>query len=87
MPLGQRVTFIDPDYSTGRWLGFTGLIHSNPSYEICRSQQEVEIEGDWKKLRNEVRDSHWMMAGGDYLKELACATRKLGIEWVDLSQT
>ncbi len=87
MPMGQRVTFIDPEYSTGRWLGFTGVIHSNPSYEICRSQQEVEIEGDWRKLRNEVRDSHWMMAGGDHLKELACVTRKLGIEWVDLSQT
>jgi hypothetical protein len=86
MPMGQRVTFIDPEYSTGRWLGFTGVVHSNPSYEICRSQQEVEIEGDWRKLRNEVRDSHWMMAGGDHLKELACATRKLGIEWVDLSQ-
>jgi hypothetical protein len=86
MPLGQRVTFIDPEYSTGRWLGFTGLIRSNPSYEICRSQQQVEIEGDWRKLLNEVRDSHWMMAGGDHLKELACATRKLGIAWVDLSQ-
>jgi hypothetical protein len=86
MPMGQRVTFIDPEYSTGRWLGFTGVVHSNPSYEICRSQQEVEIEGDWRKLRNEVRDSHWMMAGGGHLKELACATRKLGIEWVDLSQ-
>jgi L-fucose isomerase-like protein len=86
MPLGGRVTFIDPEYATNRWLGFTGLIKSNPSYEICRSQQDVQIEGDWRKLVNEVRDSHWMMAPGDYLKELACATRKLGIQWTDLSQ-
>lgn len=85
MPVGQQVTFLDPEYSTGRWLGFTGLLRSNPSYEICRSQQEVEIQGDWKKLRNEVRDSHWMMAYGDHLKELAYATRKLGIQWADLS--
>ena len=55
------------------------------SYEICRSQQEVEIQGDWKKLLNEVRDSHWMMAYGDHVKELAYATRKLGIQWADLS--
>jgi hypothetical protein len=86
MPLGQRVTFIDPEYATNRWLGFTGIVRSNPFYEICRSQQDVEIEGDWRKLVNEVRDSHWMMACGDHLKELACATRKLGIQWVDLSR-
>ena len=87
MPLGRRVTFIDPEYATNRWLGFTGIVKSNPSYEICRSQQDVQIEGDWRKLVNEVRDSHWMMAPGDYLKELAAVTRKLGIQWTDLSQT
>jgi hypothetical protein len=84
MPVGQQVTFVDPEYSAGRWLGFTGLVKSNPSYEICRSQQDVEIQGDWKKLVNEVRDSHWMMAYGDHLKELAYATRKIGIQWADL---
>jgi len=41
--------------------------------------------GDWKKLLNEVRDSHWMMAYGDHLRELAYAARKLGIEWSGLS--
>jgi len=85
MPVGQQVTFLDPEYSTGRWLGFTGIVKSNPAYEICRSQQEVEIQGDWKKLVNEVRDSHWMMVYGDHLKELAYATRKIGIQWADLS--
>ena len=34
----------------------------------------------------EVRDSHWMMAYGDHLKELAYATRKIGIRLTDLSQ-
>ena len=87
MPLGSRVTFIDPQYASNRWLGFTGLVKSNPSYEICRSQQNVQIEGDWRKLVNEVRDSHWMMVSGEYLKELATATRKLGMQWTDLSQT
>ena len=86
IPVGQQVTFIDPEYSSDRWLGFTGIVRSNPFYEICRSQQDVEIQGDWKKLLNEVRDSHWMMAYGDHLKELAYATRKLGIQWTDLAQ-
>ncbi|MBP7053487.1 MAG: sugar isomerase [Phycisphaerae bacterium] len=84
IPVGQQVTFIDPEYSTGRWLGFTGIVHGNPAYEICRSQQDVEIQGDWRKLISEVRDSHWMMAYGDHLKPLAYAARKLGIRWEEL---
>jgi len=84
IPIGRQVTFVDPQYSTGRWLGFTGIVRNNPAYEICRSQHDVEIEGDWKKLLNEVRDSHWVMAYGDHLKELAYAARKLGVQWAGL---
>ena len=87
IPVGQEVTFIDPEYSTGRWLGFKGIVESNPFYEICRSQQDVKIQGDWEKLIREVRDSHWIMAYGDYLKETKYAARKIGIEWVNISGT
>ncbi len=87
IPKGQEVTFIDPEYSTGRWVGFKGIVKSNPFYEICRSQQDVEIQGDWRKLLKEVRDSHWMMAYGDYLKEIGYAARKIGIKWIDISET
>ena len=86
IPVGQKVTFVDPEYSTNRWLGFNGVVRSNPFYEVCRSQQDVEILGDWKKLCNEVRDSHWMMVYGDYVRETAYAARKIGINWVGLSQ-
>jgi L-fucose isomerase-like protein len=86
MPIGQQLTFIDPEYTTGRWIGFRGKVESNPFYEICRSQQDVLIEGDWKKLLNEARDSHWMMAYGDYLEEVGYAARKVGIEWENLSE-
>ncbi|MBM3883292.1 MAG: sugar isomerase [Verrucomicrobia bacterium] len=85
MPLGQGVTFIDPEYSTTRWVGFKGIVRANPSYDICRSQQDVEIVGDWRQLLAEVRDSHWMMCYGDFLREAGYATRKLGLEWVSLS--
>ncbi|MHC4434627.1 MAG: sugar isomerase, partial [Planctomycetota bacterium] len=87
LPPGQVATFIDPEYSTGRWLGFKGIVKDNPSLEICRSQQDVEIQGDWKKLVKEVRDSHWMMAYGDHFKEIGYTSRKIGINWVSLSQT
>jgi hypothetical protein len=86
MPEGQEVTFIDPEYSTGRWVGFKGRVKSNPFYEICRSQQDVEIQGDWRKLVREVRDSHWVMAYGDYLKEVEYAARKIGVRWENISR-
>ncbi|MFC1557773.1 sugar isomerase [candidate division KSB1 bacterium] len=85
IPEGQEVTFIDPEYCTGRWIGFKGTVKSNPFYQICRSQQDVEIQGDWKKLLKEVRDSHWMMAVGDYLKEIEYASRKIGISFENIS--
>jgi len=86
MTVGQEVSFIDPEYSTGRWVLFKGIIKRNPFYEICRSQQDVEIKGDWKKLLDEARDSHWMMAYGDHLREIGYASRKIGIDWVNLSE-
>ena len=84
MPINQELTFIDPEYSTGRWLGFKGKVLENPYYEICRSQQDVEILGDWKKLKSEVRDSHWVNVYGDYLNEVGYAARKLGLRWENI---
>jgi hypothetical protein len=85
IPVGQEMTFIDPEYSVGRWVGFKGTVRGNPFYDICRSQQDVEIQGDWRKLIREVRDSHWIAAYGDYLKEVEYAARKIGIRWEGLS--
>lgn len=79
IPVGQELTFISPEYATGRWVGIRGVVEDNPFYEICRSQQDVRIHGDWKKLLNEVRDSHWMMVYGDYLKEIVYAAPHIGI--------
>lgn len=86
MPVGQEVTFIDPEYSTDRWVGFKGIVRDNPFYDICRSQQDVEIVGRWKRLIREVRDSHWLMAYGDWREEVGYAARKLGIRWEDVSE-
>jgi hypothetical protein len=86
MPLGQQLTFIDPEYTKGRWIGFRGTVEGNPNYDICRSQQDVRIEGKWKRLLDEARDSHWMMAYGDHLDEVGYAAGKLGIEWENLTE-
>ena len=85
-PVGQTVSFINPEYSTGRWTGFRGMVQSNPFYDICRSQQEVQIAGHWRKLKNEVRDSHWMMVYGDYTRESGYAAQRLGLAWENFSE-
>ncbi len=79
MPIGQKLTFVDPQYSSTRWVGFNGLVRSNPNYAICRSQQDVEVQGAWRKLIAEVRDSHWVAVYGDYLREAQYAARKFGV--------
>jgi hypothetical protein len=86
MPVDQLLTILNPEYSAGRWLGFRGVVRDNPFYEICRSQQDVEIQGEWKRLIREVRDSHWVSAYGDFLDEAGFAARKLGIQWESLAK-
>ena len=81
-PIGQKVTFLDPHYSNPRWLTFTGTVQSNPDFEICRSQQDVFLDGDWKKLKREARDSHWTMSFGDYKNEVEYISRKIGLACV-----
>ncbi|MEW6235549.1 MAG: sugar isomerase [Candidatus Omnitrophota bacterium] len=85
IPIGQQVTFIDPEYTKGRWVGMRGNVEDNPFLPICRSQQDVRIQGNWKKLLNEVRDSHWLMAYGDCLNEIGYAARKLGVRWDNIT--
>jgi len=87
IPVGQEVTFIDPEYATPRWIGFKGTVEANPFYDICRSQQDVRIHGNWEELVNEARDSHWVMVYGDFLREVGYAAPRLGIAWEDFSET
>ena len=85
IPIGQELSFISPEYTTGRWVGFRGNVEDNPMLPICRSQQDVRIQGNWKQLINEVRDSHWLMCYGDHLNEIGYAARKLGVKWDNIS--
>ncbi len=85
MPLGTKLSFLNPEYAVGRWVGCRGEVVDNPFLEICRSQQDVRIEGDWKRLLNEVRDSHWLMVYGDCLRELGYAANRLGVTWDNIS--
>ena len=85
LPVGQEVTFLNPEYASNRWLGYKGNVKSNPHFDTCTSQQIVEIQGNWKKLLNEARDSHWVMAYGDFTQEVEYAARRIGVKWEDLT--
>ena len=85
MPLGQQLSFINPEYAVGRWVGLRGEVVDNPFLEICRSQQDVRVEGDWEKLMHEVRDSHWLMVYGDKLREIGYGAQRMGLIWDNIS--
>ena len=86
LPLGTKITMICPDSGQKEWLGFTGTIEENPFYDICRSQYDIKIDGDWEKLLRDHRGFHWMMACGDYMPEMGYACGKIGLGWVNISK-
>jgi L-fucose isomerase-like protein/mRNA-degrading endonuclease YafQ of YafQ-DinJ toxin-antitoxin module len=86
MRKGQVVTVIDPAFSGKEWIGFKGKILDNPTLPICRSQIDLAIEGDWKKLLQEMKGFHWLIVYGDFLAEVGYAAKKVGVKWINLSQ-
>jgi len=78
---GEKITVIDPDFNEKKWIGFKGRIIDVPFLPICRSQMDIEIEGDWQKLLREMRGFHWMVSYGNYLREIGYALKKKKIEW------
>ena len=85
LPIDTPYTMVCPDGGQKAWVGFTGKVIDNPFYDICRSQFDVSVDGDWKKLLQDHRGFHWMMAVGDYSQEMAYACPKIGIEWDNVS--
>jgi L-fucose isomerase-like protein len=85
MRKGQVVTMVAPDFSFRKYVGFRGTVESNPFHDICRSQSDIAIEGDWERLLQDMRGFHWMMVYGDCRKETGFALKRLGIEWEDIS--
>ncbi len=83
--IGQAVTNIVPDFACEKWIGFVGKVVANPFLDICRSQTDISIEGNWQELLQDMRGFHWMTAYGDYRREVGYALKRLGIAWQDIS--
>ena len=85
-PKGQVVTCIVPNLHCTKWFAFRGQIVDSPSLDMCRSQMDVQIQGDWRSLVKEMEGFHTIVCYGDYLREVGYALRKAGpIEWHNYS--
>jgi len=82
---GQVITNLIPSFSSDKWVGVRGVINKAPFYEICRAQFDMDVDGDWKKLLEDMRGFHWMTCYGDYLREVGYVLKKVGIKWQDIS--
>jgi hypothetical protein len=84
----QVVTAVLPNLGCTKWQGFRGKIVGAPSYPACRSQMEILIDGDWKRLVREMEGFHAQIVYGDYTREVGYALKKLGgkIQWQCFSE-
>jgi L-fucose isomerase-like protein len=81
-PKGQTVTVVIPNLRCTKWQGFRGTIVESPSFPACRSQMEIAIDGDWRRLAAEMEGFHTQIIYGDYLREIGYALKTLGkLEW------
>lgn len=86
---GQVVTAVVPNLACTGWQGFRGKVVGAPSYPACRSQMEIQVDGDSRRLASELQGFHTQIVYGDYLREVGYALRKLGggIRWECYSPT
>ena len=86
-PKGQVITCIVPNLHCTKWFAFRGRIVDSPSFDMCRSQMDLEIDGDWRTLTKEMEGFHTIVTYGDYLREAGYAVKKVGaIEWKNYSE-
>jgi hypothetical protein len=85
MKMGQLTTNVVPDFESKKWVGALGTVEANPFHDICRSQTDIAIKGNWQKLLEDMRGFHWMTVYTDCMKETGYAIKHLGIGWVDCS--
>ena len=80
---GQVVTVVIPNLRCTKWQGFRGKIVGSPSYPACRSQMEISVDGDWRRLLLEMEGFHAQIVYGDYTQEIGYALKKLGrqMQW------
>jgi len=83
---GQTLTVIIPNLHCTKWQGFRGRVLDSPSHPACRSQINIAIDGDARKLLTDMQGFHVQICYGDYLREVGYALKKVNkIEWQNFS--
>lgn len=83
---GQVVTVVIPHRRCTKWQGFRGTIVDTPSRPACRSQMDIQIDGDWRSLQAQLEGFRTQVCYGDSLREIGYPLRKLGhLEWQNCS--
>ncbi len=72
MRKGQIITVVAPSFTSEKWIGYRAKIIDHPFYDICRSQLDIEIDGDWKKL---IEDKQGGFPHNDLLRRLSPRSR------------
>ena len=81
------MTVVIPNLHCTKWQGFRGKILDSPARPACRSQIDIEIDGDFRALQAGMEGFHVQVCYGDYLREIGYALKKLGKpEWQNFSQ-
>lgn len=79
-PKGQLVTIIKPDFEARHWLALTGKIVDSPFLATCRGQIEIALDADPQEVLRNMRGFHCQIAYGDWVREVAYASNKVGIQ-------
>ena len=83
---GQIVTVIIPNLRCTKWQGFRGRVVDSPSHPACRSQIDIAVDGDSRKLLTDMQGFHVQLCYGDHLREVGYALKRIGkIEWQSFS--
>lgn len=83
---GQVTTNLIPNLHCTKWYGFRGMIIDSPAMQMCRSQMDVRIDGDWRKLLHDLEGFHTVICYEDYLREVGYALKKVKIDWQCVSE-
>jgi len=84
---GQVITAIIPNLRCTKWQGFRGKIVATPSHPACRSQMDIQIDGNWRKLLATMEGFHTQVCYGDYLREVGYALKQVNkVQWENFSE-
>ncbi len=78
---GQITTNLMPNFHCTKWFGYRAEILDSPAFDMCRSQMDVRVDGDWQKMLRDLQGFHTVVCYGDYLREVGYVLKKVGMEW------